>query len=611
MTYPTKAMLPLMLEDFHKVMASRGGGDGANNNNNNNNENSNNGELSFSRADIDAAARAAVAVPLHATVPIAGGRLTLRAFYAGHVLGAAMFEVRVADGGASIGGRKICGAGTQKTAATPPFLRVAVDGASVLYSGDYNMTPDRHLGPARPLRTRPDVFITESTYATTVRGPKRTREREFLDAVVAAVSAPRSGKVLVPVFALGRAQELMCLVEDHWTKLGLWDTVPVLYSAGMVPRANAYYRLLTGWAAERVRARAAAGGGGGGGSESGFGGGGGETSDRPFEFSRMRPFRRGVDADVPGPCVLFATPGMLHGGQSLEVFKAWAPDPRNLIVLPGYCVSGTVGAKLIAAAASVPSVPSSSSIAGGIMKNKRHHHHHHRRVVEVDRRGTCVDVRCQVAYLSFSAHADAAGIADAVRAVAPGAVVLVHGEASKMNFLKNKLESTFGVPVLMPANGCEVEVERAGGGGAFGVGTKGGRGAGGVGGGGGAGGDRRRQRIFGAVASPSVAAAVVGGRGGSGDKKKKNDNNKEKDDAVAEAGAAVDAGWRPSPAHSALVELVLRERRERGGGFGVGLATGDGDGDENDYDYDYDDREDGEAEGDEKEEGDGKKEMMT
>lgn len=64
----------------------------------------------------------------------------------------------------------------------------------------------------------------------------------------------------------------------------------------------------------------------------------------------MRPFRRG-DAEVPGPCVLFATPGMLHGGQSLEVFKAWAPDPRNLIVLPGYCVSGTVGAKLMAAAA--------------------------------------------------------------------------------------------------------------------------------------------------------------------------------------------------------------------------------------------------------------------
>jgi integrator complex subunit 11 len=226
MTYPTKAMLPLMLEDFHKVVTSRGGGGGGGGKEGeNSNSNNNNGEISFSRADIDAASRAAVAVPLHATVPIAGGKLTLRAFYAGHVLGAAMFEVRAATGGSRDRGFLF----GDKSGSL-----LAVDGASVLYSGDYNMTPDRHLGPARPLRTRPDVFITESTYATTVRGPKKQREREFLDAVVSAVRAPRAGKVLVPVFALGRAQELMCLIEDHWSALGLWQSVPVFYSAGMV-----------------------------------------------------------------------------------------------------------------------------------------------------------------------------------------------------------------------------------------------------------------------------------------------------------------------------------------------------------------------------------------
>jgi integrator complex subunit 11 len=36
--------------------------------------------------------------------------------------------------------------------------------------------------------------------------------------------------------------------------------------------------------------------------------------------------------------VLFATPGMLQGGTSLEVFKAWAPDPKNLVLLPSYQV---------------------------------------------------------------------------------------------------------------------------------------------------------------------------------------------------------------------------------------------------------------------------------
>jgi len=41
--------------------------------------------------------------------------------------------------------------------------------------------------------------------------------------------------------------------------------------------------------------------------------------------------------------VLFATPGMLHGGFSLKVFKEWCDDSRNTIIIPGYCVPGTVG----------------------------------------------------------------------------------------------------------------------------------------------------------------------------------------------------------------------------------------------------------------------------
>lgn len=49
----------------------------------------------------------------------------------------------------------------------------------------------------------------------------------------------------------------------------------------------------------------------------------------------VRNFDRSL-LDAPGPCVLFATPGMLTGGFSLEVFKHWAPSEMNLITLPGY-----------------------------------------------------------------------------------------------------------------------------------------------------------------------------------------------------------------------------------------------------------------------------------
>ena len=64
--------------------------------------------------------------------------LEIKAYYAGHVLGAAMF-----------------------------YMKVGTD--SVLYTGDYNMTPDRHLGAAWVDKCHPNLLITESTYATTIR----------------------------------------------------------------------------------------------------------------------------------------------------------------------------------------------------------------------------------------------------------------------------------------------------------------------------------------------------------------------------------------------------------------------------------------------------------
>ena len=65
-----------------------------------------------------------------------------------------------------------------------------------------------------------------------------------------------------------------------------------------------------------------------------------------FDYKHIKPFDMAY-VDNPGPMVLFASPGMLHSGVSLDVFKRWAHDPRNMIILPGYCVPGTVGARVL------------------------------------------------------------------------------------------------------------------------------------------------------------------------------------------------------------------------------------------------------------------------
>ena len=49
--------------------------------------------------------------------------------------------------------------------------------------------------------------------------------------------------------------------------------------------------------------------------------------------------------------VLFATPGKLHGGYSLQVCRKWCTDPKNTIIVPGYCCPGTLGHKLVSGAA--------------------------------------------------------------------------------------------------------------------------------------------------------------------------------------------------------------------------------------------------------------------
>lgn len=127
----------------------------------------------------------------------------VEAFLAGHVIGAAMFHVQ--------------------------FSATA---ASVLYTGDYNTTADRHLSAANMVpKLRPTLLITESTYATTIRASKRNRELHFLRQVHRCIR--RGGRVLIPVFALGRVQELCLLLDSYWERMkDELGSVPIYHSAG-------------------------------------------------------------------------------------------------------------------------------------------------------------------------------------------------------------------------------------------------------------------------------------------------------------------------------------------------------------------------------------------
>jgi integrator complex subunit 11 len=132
-----------------------------------------------------------------------------------------------------------------------------------------------------------------------------------------------------------------------------------------------------------------------------------------FDFKHIKPFDRSY-IDKPGPMVVFATPGMLHAGLSLQIFKKWCSSEQNMIIIPGYCVAGTVGHKVLAG----------------------------QKKIEIENRQV-LDVKLQVEYMSFSAHADAKGIMQLISNCEPKNVVLVHGEGGKMDFLRNQIIKEF------------------------------------------------------------------------------------------------------------------------------------------------------------------------
>uniref|UniRef100_H3D4E7 Integrator complex subunit 11 n=1 Tax=Tetraodon nigroviridis TaxID=99883 RepID=H3D4E7_TETNG len=350
MTHPTKAICPILLEDFRKITVDK------------------KGETNFFTSQmIKDCMKKVVPLNLHQTVQV-DDELEIKAYYAGHVLGAAMVHIKVGS-------------------------------ESVVYTGDYNMTPDRHLGAAWIDKCRPDILISESTYATTIRDSKRCRERDFLKKVHETIE--RGGKVLIPVFALGRAQELCILLETFWERMNL--KAPIYFSTGLTEKANHYYKLFITWTNQKIRKTF--------------------VQRNMFEFKHIKAFDRSY-ADNPGPMVVFATPGMLHAGQSLQIFKKWAGNEKNMSSMPGYCVQGTIGHKIL----------------------------NGQRKLEMEGRAT-LDVKLQVEYMSFSAHADAKGIMQLIRMAEPRNMLLVHGEAAKMEFLKGKIEQEFSIDCYMPANG--------------------------------------------------------------------------------------------------------------------------------------------------------------
>lgn len=221
-------------------------------------------------------------------------RLTF--YNAGHILGSAMAHLHIGDGTHNI-----------------------------VYSGDFKYAKTRLLDRANSDFPKVDTLIMETTYGVQEQTDREESEKDLMDVINKTLN--RGGRVLIPVLAVGRGQEIM-LIINYMMKNKLIQQAPI-YVTGLVDEVtaihNAYPEMLSREVKEEILYK----------------------DENPFTsefFKRIDGFKEDIANGEPS--IIIATSGMLNGGPAVEFFKAMAPNPKNALIFVSYQAQGTLGRKV-------------------------------------------------------------------------------------------------------------------------------------------------------------------------------------------------------------------------------------------------------------------------
>jgi len=288
------------------------------------------------------------------------------------------------------------------------MIHLATPAGNVLFTGDYSVEAQRTV----PALSRPplpiDLVVTESTYGNRLHEDRKAAERRLVSRVRETIE--EDGRVLIPAFAIGRAQEVILILRSALERGELPD-VPIFVD-GMVRAVCEVYprhpRYTTNTLAKRMR------------------------KGHPFYTDRIRPV---TSADERrellsvGPAAIVASSGMLSGGPSAFYAAELAGNERDAVLLTGYQDEESPGRALLNLV---------ESEGPGVLRLG-------------DR---AVDVRCSFATYGLSAHADRMQMVGLLEGLRPECVVLVHGDDGA----KRNLSRALGCrDVVCAANGDRIE----------------------------------------------------------------------------------------------------------------------------------------------------------
>ena len=281
---------------------------------------------------------------------------------------------------------------------------------NLVYTGDFKYGRTMLLEPAVANFPRVETLVVESTYgASDDQMPSR---KEVEDHFVATVNSTleKGGKVLIPVPAVGRAQEIM-LVLDGYMHQKLLKEAPV-YIEGMINEATAIHTAYPEYLAREVRDQIF------------------RQDVNPFQsdyFVTVKEPSAREEALRGGPCIILATSGMLEGGPAVEYFKQMASDEKNMLVFVSYQIEGTLGRRL------QRGMPEASMLEDGRVQ-----------LISVNMGIQAIE--------GFSGHSDRRQILNYLRRISPKPerVLVNHGERAKCLSMSSAIHRDLGVETLAP-----------------------------------------------------------------------------------------------------------------------------------------------------------------
>ncbi len=292
-------------------------------------------------------------------------------------------------------------------------VHINISGAhNILYSGDYKYAKTQLLDSAVSNYPRVETLITESTYGASsdIMPDQGIVYNSFTETINKTLTS--GGKVLIPVPAVGRAQEIM-LVLDKEMKDGRLIESPI-YIEGMISEASAIHMSYAHYLGQDVRRSVSHG-------------------INPFQseyFTVVNGWgKRDEVLKDQNPAIIMATSGMLEGGPSVEYFKEIATKENNKMIFVSYQINGTLGRRML---------DGNTNEVSMLDKNGK---------VKV------IPLKCKTQKIDgFSGHSDFNQILSFVSRIKPKRVLVNHGERSKSENTASTIYNKLGIRSSVPDN---------------------------------------------------------------------------------------------------------------------------------------------------------------